>query len=227
MAIRATWALLQRALLAVGVLMLLGLALLPHLGLYRPMTVLSGSMRPTFSPGDMVLLAPEATSSVRVGQVISYRVPTGARQVETHRVVRIVSGAGSANPVIQTRGDANNHLDPWTARLQGPTAWRQVAAVPKLGYLIAALRAPAVRMSAVLIAPAALLLLVLFEIWGGKQPLAARGESASDRRRHERRGGERRVWVGPYGGRERRRGRDRRAPRTGNAPLPLPAPAGG
>ena len=30
------------------------LAILPRLGLYRPLTVLSGSMRPTFDPGDLV-----------------------------------------------------------------------------------------------------------------------------------------------------------------------------
>ena len=32
-----------------------GLVVLPRLGLYRPVTVLSGTMRPTFSPGDMVI----------------------------------------------------------------------------------------------------------------------------------------------------------------------------
>ena len=124
MTIRATWVFLQRALLTVGVLMLLGLAILPRLGLYRPVTVLSGSMRPTFSPGDMVFLAPEPVSAVRVGQVISYRVPVGIHQVETHRIVKILKGG--ANPVVQTKGDANNYPDPWTARLEGATAWHEV-----------------------------------------------------------------------------------------------------
>src|SRR5207245_6809546 len=36
---------------ALGLLLVLGI--LPHLGIYRPVTVLSASMRPAFAPGDM------------------------------------------------------------------------------------------------------------------------------------------------------------------------------
>jgi len=161
---RGGWILLQRVLMAAALALLIGLAVLPRLGLYRPVTVLSGSMRPTFAPGDMVLVTPELLSAVRVGQVISFQVPTGARQVETHRVIRIVQGG--AHPVIQTKGDANNWPDPWTARLEGSTAWRLSAVVPQLGYVVNFLRGPAVRLAAIFIAPALLALLILFEIWG-------------------------------------------------------------
>ncbi|MGH2880289.1 MAG: signal peptidase I [Solirubrobacteraceae bacterium] len=220
MSIRATWVFLQRALLAVGVLMLLGLAILPHLGLYRPVTILSGSMRPTFSPGDMVVVVPEPTSSVRVGQVISYQVPVGIHQVETHRVVKILSGAGAMHPVVRTQGDANNYPDPWIAKLEGATAWHQVAVAPKLGYLVNAFRTPQVRMAAVLIAPLFLLALALSEIWSGSAD--ERDEANLAERPRVPRSGERRVWVGPYKGPERRRGRDRRAARNGHVPLPAP-----
>jgi signal peptidase I len=37
---------------------LVGLGLLPRTGWYRPVTVLSGSMQPAFSPGDMVVVTP-------------------------------------------------------------------------------------------------------------------------------------------------------------------------
>src|SRR5439155_1538747 len=77
---------------------------------------------------------------VRVGQVISYQVPVGAHQVETHRVVRILRGG--AHPVVQTKGDANNRRDPWTARLEGRTAWRLALVVPYGGYVVNALRSP-------------------------------------------------------------------------------------
>ena len=39
-----------------AVVALVGLGLLPRTGWYRPVTVLSGSMRPAFSPGDMVVV---------------------------------------------------------------------------------------------------------------------------------------------------------------------------
>lgn len=64
---RAGWIFLQRVLLVLALALFLALVVLPRLGLYRPVTVLSGSMRPTFSPGDMIVVAPEPVSAVRVG----------------------------------------------------------------------------------------------------------------------------------------------------------------
>jgi signal peptidase I len=162
--VRAGWVWAQRALLALGLMFLLAIAVLPRLGLYRPVTVLSGSMRPTFSPGDMVIVTREPVSSVRVGQVISYRVPTGVHQVETHRVVKTLQDG--AHPLIQTQGDANNWPDPWTARLEGRTAWRMRAVIPHLGYVVNWLRSAALQKTAIFFAPALLALLFLLEIWG-------------------------------------------------------------
>lgn len=163
--VRSGWVWAQRGLMGFALLLLIFIALLPGLGLYRPVTVLSGSMRPTFSPGDMVLLAPEPLSAVRVGQVISYRVPTGAHQVETHRVVHVLQPG--AHPLIQTQGDANNAPDPWSARLEGKTAWHMIAAVPHIGYLVNWMRSPSLRIAAIVLAPAILALLALLEIWRG------------------------------------------------------------
>lgn len=204
MAIRTAWVFLQRALLAVGLLMLFGLAILPQLGLYRPVTVLSGSMRPTYSPGDMIIDVPEPVSAVRVGQIISYQVPTGIHQVESHRVIKILSGG--THPVVQTQGDANNWPDPWTAKLEGSTAWREVAVLPHLGSVVNALRGRMIRVAAVLVAPALLVLLLLAEIWGAGEKHGAPPEN------RERR--ERRVSRERYGGPERRVGGDRRIGRT-------------
>jgi signal peptidase len=179
------WA--QRALLALALILLLTLGVLPRLGLYRPVTVLSGSMRPTFSPGDMVVVVPEPVSSVRVGQVISYQVPTGVHQVETHRIVKILDGG--AHPVIQTQGDANNWPDPWTAKLEGDTAWRMVAVVPHLGYVVNWLRSRTLQRAAIFVAPALLALLILSEIWGI-------GEGESDRQGRSARRAERATPAG-------------------------------
>jgi signal peptidase I len=162
--VRAGWVWAQRALLALALIFFLAIGVLPRLGLYRPVTVLSGSMRPTFSPGDMVIDTSEPVSSVRVGQVISYQVPTGIHQVETHRVVRILHGG--AHPTVQTQGDANNWPDPWTARLEGKTAWRMRAVIPHLGYVINWLRSKPLQRAAIFVVPALLALLLISEIWG-------------------------------------------------------------
>jgi signal peptidase len=164
-----------RALLVPIALLFVGLAVLPRLGLYRPLTVLSGSMRPTFDPGDLVIVRPEPVSAVRVGQVISYKVPVGAHQVETHRVLKILKGG--AHPVIQTQGDANNWRDPWTAQLQGTTAWRLTAVIPYGGYAINALRGRAAHLATVVVAPLLLCLLLLAQLWGVSPNLPRRARA--------------------------------------------------
>ena len=158
----------QLALLVPVAALFIGLAVLPRLGLYRPLTVLSGSMRPTFDPGDLVLVRPEPIRDVKVGQVISYSVPVGLHQVETHRVIRILKGG--AHPVIQTQGDANNWRDPWTAKLQGQTAWRLSFVIPYGGYAINALRSRTAHLATVVVAPLLVCLLLLAQLWGISLP---------------------------------------------------------
>ena len=164
--VRLVLELAVRALLVVAVAALLGLGLLPRTGWYRPMTVLSGSMRPAFAPGDMVVVTPEPLRDIRVGQVISYRIPIGDHHVQTHRVIAIVHGG--AHPSVRTKGDANAAADPWVARLNGTTAWRVRATLPKLGWVVLWLRTPSIEKLTVLLAPILLALLGLVRIWRGE-----------------------------------------------------------
>jgi signal peptidase I len=172
-----TWADLGlRLLLGAALAIFVLLALLPHLGLYRPETVLSGSMKPYFSPGDMILVTPERSRDVKVGQVISYHIPVGDHHVQTHRVVQVLRRG--EHPVVRTKGDANNARDPWTARLDGSTAWRVRLVVPKLGWLVAGLRDPLLRLLTVFVAPALFALIALWRIWN--DPDEDEKEKASD-----------------------------------------------
>lgn len=135
----------------------------PRLGWYRIQTVLSGSMQPAFSPGDVVVVTPEPTRSVRVGQVITYNIPIGDHHVESHRVIRILTHG--AQPVIQTKGDANPYPDPWRAKLTAPTAWHLVLVIPKLGWLIMWLRQPLIQHLTVIVLPMLLAATWLLRIW--------------------------------------------------------------
>jgi signal peptidase len=144
----------------------LGLGVLPHLGLYRTLTVLSASMQPTFSPGDIVVVRPEPIQQLRVGQVISYSVPVGAHQVETHRVVAILRGKGTTTPVIRTKGDNNTVVDPWTAQLNGSTVWRLQAVVPKAGYAINLMRGRTFHLISVILIPGLMAIGAVARMWG-------------------------------------------------------------
>jgi signal peptidase I len=155
--------LLARAAIGVACLALLVLGLVPRTGWYRPVTVLSGSMTPTFSPGDMVIVTPEPLRDVRVGQIISYRIPVGDHHVQSHRVIQIVRRG--AHPVVRTKGDANNGPDPWTAKLHGTTAWHVRGVLPKVGWVVVWFRSPLVHILSVLLAPLVLALIGVFQIW--------------------------------------------------------------
>jgi signal peptidase I len=152
-----------RAALGVAFAVFLLLALLPHTGLYRTETVLSNSMKPYFGAGDLLVVTPEPLRDVRVGQVISIHVPNGDHHVQTHRIVQVVRGG--AHPVVRTKGDANDARDQFTARLDGKTAWRVRAVVPKVGWLIVWLRNPLLRLLTVFLAPAAFALMAVRRIW--------------------------------------------------------------
>jgi signal peptidase I len=159
---RATATAAVAALAVIAVAALAGLAVLPALGLCNTLTVLSGSMEPTFRPGDLVVVTPEPLSEVREGQVIAYSVPVADHQVVTHRVIELVHGGDA--PVIRTRGDANPAADPWTAKLHGTTAWRMRFVIPHAGTVVRFVRGPAVHAALVLVAPIMLGLIWLYEI---------------------------------------------------------------
>lgn len=152
-----------QAALVVAVAALVGLGLLPRTGWYRPVTVLSGSMRPAFSPGDMVIVTPEPVRDVRVGQVISYRIPVGDHHVQSHRVITVIRRGGQVS--VRTKGDANDGPDPWTATLQGTTVWHVSGVLPKLGWAIFWLRTPLLHELTMLLAPLVLAFLFVLQIW--------------------------------------------------------------
>jgi signal peptidase len=159
------------ALLVLSAVALLGIGLGPRLGFYRTLTVLSGSMQPTFAPGDVVVVTREPIRDVRPGQIITYAIPISDHHVETHRIVRVLRGG--AHPVVVTKGDANRTADPWQAELNGATVWRYRFRVPVLGRAIVALRDPLVHRITVLLLPVLLALYGLARIW-------RRPEEASD-----------------------------------------------
>jgi signal peptidase len=148
---------------ALSILVLLAIGVGPHTGLYRTMTVLSGSMRPTFSAGDMIVSTPEPIRDVRVGQIVTYQIPVLDHHVETHRIVKILSHG--ASPVVITKGDANRVVDPWKAKLHGTTIWRVRATIPLLGWLVYWLRLPQLHRIVILLVPSLLSLVWLVGIW--------------------------------------------------------------
>jgi signal peptidase I len=155
---------LVRGILGLAIVAFAGLAVGPHVFGYRTMTMLTGSMAPKINPGDVTVVTPIAVSDVTEGMVITYHMPVGDHSVVTHRVVSVQSGpAGTVT--VQTKGDANDALDPWTATLQGDTAYQVRAVIPEIGHVIQLLRNPTIAPVLLYGAPTLLVGWLLLSIW--------------------------------------------------------------
>ena len=121
---------------------------------FHVQTVLSGSMRPTVSPGDLAITQGVPIGSLRVGDVVVFTPPTETQSL-LHRI------ASRDGDVITTKGDANSVADPWHVTLQGTTGYRLVFVVPYLGWLTE------LRSAALIAAGLIVALLILLEIRKG------------------------------------------------------------
>src|SRR5215217_2835934 len=158
----APW--LVRGLLGLAVLAFLGLAVGPHVFGYRTMTMLTGSMAPGIEPGDVTVVTPIDVTGVTEGMVITYHKPVEDHALVTHRVVSVDRSLEST-VTNQTKGDANDANDPWTATLAGDTAYQVQAVIPELGHLIQALRTPVLTQTLTYGAPTLLVGWILLTIW--------------------------------------------------------------
>jgi signal peptidase len=146
---------------SVAVLLFVGVG--PRFGSYRTLTVLTGSMRPTAAPGDLIVVRPVALDKLRVGDVITYQIPVDDHRVISHRIIEILDPG--THPTIRTQGDANDAADPWMATLNQGPAWRMSAVVPKAGNAIRFLRAPAMHTATTVGFPVLLAAFWLAAIW--------------------------------------------------------------
>lgn len=122
------WDILSGVLVTVVVLAAVGLVLLRVMG-YQVFNVVSGSMEPAYSVGDLIYVKSVDPDAVKVGDPITF-VLNENLVVATHRVIRI----DAENRHFYTKGDANETADAAPVHfnnLIGIPALR----IPKLGYV--------------------------------------------------------------------------------------------
>lgn len=114
------------------------MVVIPRLGGATAYTVLTGSMRPDFPPGRLVVVKPVPVEAIEVGDVLTYQLEPGEPGVVTHRVVSVASSLSGERQFV-LRGDANNTDDaPIVAEQVRGKLWYSL---PWLGYLNSALSA--------------------------------------------------------------------------------------
>lgn len=74
---------------------------------YKPMTVLTGSMAPRISPGDIIIDSSVTADNIKVGDVVTYKATES--MLITHRIIEIINENGKN--MYKTKGDANNTDD--------------------------------------------------------------------------------------------------------------------
>lgn len=121
---------------------------------YRVFNVISGSMEPKYSVGDLIYVKEVDPYEIKEGDVITF-VLNEDLVVATHRVVRV----DTANKHLYTKGDANDTED------ASPVHFNNVVGVPKfsiplLGYVSDFVQNPPG--TYVAISAALLLILVVF-----------------------------------------------------------------
>ncbi len=104
---------------------------------YKPMSVLSGSMRPALEPGDMIVAREVNPSDIKIDDIITYKVSENI--LVTHRVVQVINENGEL--LFRTKGDANNVED---SSLISPEqlVGAFVFNIPKGGYIANFMRSP-------------------------------------------------------------------------------------
>ena len=113
MSLSATLPLARRGfgILIAGAALILALAVLvPALLGYQRYVITSGSMTGTYDRGSLVFDKVVPTSSLRAGDVITFR-PPGHAGLVTHRIHTLTSVDGKR--VLTTKGDANRVPDAW------------------------------------------------------------------------------------------------------------------
>jgi len=158
---------------------------------FQRYVIVSGSMTGTYDKGTIVYDKEVPVADLKVGDVITYQPPpnTFSQKLVTHRIVWIGTDK-EGERTFRTRGDANPSADPWTFNLEKADQARVAFSVPYVGYLLAALSIPAVRMLAIGIPAVLVALLILAGIWRDA------GEEARRRKAEAEAAGVGSQWTG-------------------------------
>lgn len=128
---------------------------------YRYYTVLTPSMEPVYSVGDMVIVRVMGADGIQVGDVITFNPASDGEAHLTHRVVeKLENYNGTGVTCFRTKGDANNSEDTFLideSRVIGVVQFH----IPALGYVVRF-----IQLRWYFVVPLILLLFVFFRLLG-------------------------------------------------------------
>ncbi|MFL5766906.1 MAG: signal peptidase I [Actinomycetota bacterium] len=159
---------------------------LPNAFGLRDLTVLSGSMEPTISTGDVIVERQISPLDARLGDIVSFKDPEDASILITHRVQSMVVREGVVSFV--TKGDANTGVERWKVSADG-TIGKVEYHLPHLGYVLSFIRQPLGRIVLVVVPALLIGTYELIRIWrpepGSDAPSDPKTDETGDRTSEE------------------------------------------
>ena len=159
--LRLSWSFLRSA--AAGMIVALVLAVaVPVVFGGRSFSVLSGSMEPVISTGDLVMTQPISPGEADGGDVVTFTDPEDESRLITHRVASSLRRGD--NYAFVTKGDANTTVERWSVPADGRIG-RVMYRLPKLGYALTAVKGRVVILLLITIPALVLAAFALMSIW--------------------------------------------------------------
>lgn len=128
---------------------------------FRYYNILTPSMEPTYSVGEMVFVKIEGADAINVGDVITFNPSSESEAYLTHRVTeKLVDYQGTGVTCFRTKGDANDSEDSFLIdekRVIGVVKF----GIPVLGYVVRF-----VQLRWYFVVPLIILLIVFFKLLG-------------------------------------------------------------
>jgi len=111
---------------------------------HQTLVVMSGSMAPALSTGDVAIVDMIEPREAEVGDIVTFRDPTRDDQLVTHRVA-IIERAGEDYAFV-TKGDQNSSVEEWKVAEHGKIG-RLSFRIPAVGRALFWLGTPGVRLA--------------------------------------------------------------------------------
>jgi signal peptidase len=140
----------------------------------QPYTVRSGSMAPVIETGDIVVTEPIGPLRAQVGDIVTFRDPSGTGRLLTHRV-RAVHESGRRVD-FTTQGDANTAQEHWTVPVDGRIG-KILYRLPMLGYALSQTGSRTGQIGLIAVPGLVLILVFLTRIWKSNRVVTGRDDS--------------------------------------------------
>lgn len=139
-ALKAIWNAVTSILVVLVVLLAVALVGVRLVG-YQPFAVLSGSMEPQFSTGDLIYVKDVDYRTLKEGDVITFLLSENT--VATHRIVEVVPDENDPSVIrYRTKGDANDAVDGSLVHYMNVIGSPAEFSLPLLGYVASYISAP-------------------------------------------------------------------------------------